>query len=358
MSIASGIISGKGYGETWRPPGYATFLGIIFFFFGKSIFAVRIINSLLGSLTCILIYLIGKKIFSPLIGKISAILLCTYPYLIAYTGDLISETFYTFLIALSVFFILSCGENPNLKKVILTGFILGVTALTKSTILPFFFFACGWLWWRTKNIKIGFLVGIFTLLTILPWILRNYIYYKQFILVSPGYQTLWIANNDKAMVIETSGEQDSPMGLDWDYIPSTHQEILKLPKMQSEKIFKDESINWIKNNPEKFKWLVKRRLIHFWRLYPMMAYKWQKIIAIFTSGIYIPLCFVGIILSIQNFKKTSLLIFLFIIYTLIHLPFGVTLRYRIPIDAYIIIFASYTIHFIWIKLKSFISSRV
>ncbi|PKM92545.1 MAG: hypothetical protein CVU80_02785, partial [Elusimicrobia bacterium HGW-Elusimicrobia-4] len=115
---------------------------------------------------------------------------------------------------------------------------------------------------------------------------------------------------------------------------------------------------WIKNNPEKFRWLVKRRLIHFWRLYPMMAYKWQKVVAMMTSGIYIPLCLIGIILSIKNFQKTSLLICLFIIYTLVHLPFVATLRFRIPIDPYIIIFAAYTIHFIWIKLKSFILSRV
>lgn len=356
MGIAENIAAGHGYGDTWRPPGYAAFLGILFFLFGKSIILIRIINSILGALTCVLIYFIGKKIFSSAVGKISAILLCFYPYLINYTGDLLSETFYTFLISLSVFFILICSEKPNLKNVFLTGVISGITALTKATVLPFFLFVCGWIWWKTKKIKNAFLVGIFTLITILPWTFRNYIYYKHFILVSPGYQSLAGSNNDTAMLLETKGECDTPMNEG--YTPPYYSAILKLPRMESEKVFKKEAIKWIKNNPEKFRWLVKRRLIHFWRLYPMMAYMWQKYIAMITSGIYIPLCFIGIILSIRNLQKTSLFIALFIIYTMVHLPFAVVIRYRVPIDPYIIIFASYTIHTLWLKLRSFISSPV
>ncbi len=358
IGIAENIVSGKGFGEAWRPPGYAAFLSAVFFFLGKSIVLVRLINSILGSLTCIFIYFIGKKIFTDTIGKISSAILCFYPYLISYTGDLLSETFYTFLISLSLLFILITGETPNIKNNIATGIILGITALTKATILPFFFLACFWLWWKTKKIKIGFIAGMFTLLVVAPWTVRNYLHFKKIILVSPGYQSLAKSNNDEAMILETTGEKSEPAAAEFNFTPTRYHEIERLPRMESEKIFKQEAIDWINANPEKFRWLVKRRLIHFWRLYPMMAYKWQKIAAMLTSGIYIPLCFIGIILSIKNFRNTSLFIALFFIYTLVHLPFAVVLRYRVPIDPYIIIFASYTIHFLWIKLKSFISSRV
>ena len=358
LNIASGLASGQGYGDTWRPPGYATFLGVIIFLFGKSIGLIKIINSLLGALTCLSVYYIGKKIFSPAVGRISAMLLCFYPYLIAYAGDLLSETFYTFLISLSILLIFITGELPNTRNMITTGFIFGITALTKSTILPFFFLACLWLWWTTKKIRTGFIAGIFTLLVLAPWTVRNYLYYKKIILISPAYQSLAKSNNDEAMILETVGEKNEPAPDDFKFTPEKYVGIDKLPRMESETIYKKEYDSWVKNNPEKFRWLVKKRLIHFWRLYPMMAYKWQKVTAMFTSGIYIPLCFIGIILSIKHFKKTSLLIFLFLIYTWVHLFFAVVLRYRVPIDPYIIIFASYTIHFLWIKLKSYILLRV
>ncbi|MBN1384083.1 MAG: glycosyltransferase family 39 protein [Elusimicrobia bacterium] len=359
MYTAESIINEGRYGNeyTWRPPGYVMFLTAIFLF-GKSILAVRLLQVILGSLTCLIIYFIAKKIFSNPVGRISAVLLCFYPYLIAYTGDVLCETFYTFLISLSILFIITSAEKPTTKNLILAGLVCGITSLTKATILPFFFIACFWIWWRTKHIKNAFILGIFTLVAISPWTLRNYLYMKKFILISHGYGTLWTSNNDEAMILEKIGEKDRPAPDKWNWAPDRFSKYLKLPRAEAEKIFKQEATEWIKNNPDKFMWLVKRRFIHFWRLYPMMAYKWQKIAAMFTSGLYIPLCFIGIILSIKNFRETSLLISLFIIYTMVHLPFAVVLRYRVPIDAYIIIFASYTIHIIWLKLKYYTSSRV
>src|SRR3989339_1570875 len=64
MGIAENITAGSGLGDTWRPPGYSVFLSIIILLFGKSIILLRIINSVLGSLTCIIVFFIGKKVFS------------------------------------------------------------------------------------------------------------------------------------------------------------------------------------------------------------------------------------------------------------------------------------------------------
>ena len=353
MGIAWSIATGHGWGDTWRPPGYAAWLGTIFFIFGKSILIVRIINSILGSLTCVIIYFIGKKIFSSTVGKIAAFLLSFYPYLIAYTGDLLSETFYTFLISVSILYVIICSENPSFKNIMIGGILIGITGLTKSTILPFFLFACVWLWWVTKNLKTGFLVGIFTLITISPWTVRNHLYCKKVIPVSTPWLSFYGSTCDEALYLETIGEHNTPMTDEMvaPAIPKGWEYIMKLPPAERNKICKQKALKWLKNSPQKFFWLIKKRLIHFWRLYPTMAYKWQKRVAMVTSGIYIPLCFVGIILSIRNFRKTSLLIFLFIIYTLVHLFFVVVLRYRIPIDPYIIIFASYTINFFLLKLQ-------
>ncbi|MDD5687990.1 MAG: glycosyltransferase family 39 protein [Elusimicrobia bacterium] len=355
MSIASGIASGNGYGDTWRPPGYPAFLAIIFFIFGKSILFVRVINSIISALTCVIIYFVGKKIFSPVVGKISAVLLCFYPYVIAYTGDLLSETFYTFLTALSIYYILICSEKPSIKNIIFTGILFGITALTKSTILPFFFFACAWLWWRTKKIKVGFFVGICTIITLAPWTFRNYFYYsKNYIMpINTPWYSFYGATCDEALWMETYGELDTPapdaivtpaIPKDWEYIST-------LPLPERDKICKEKSFNWIKNNSHKYTYLLYKRFIHFWRLYPMMAYKWQKYMAMVTSGIYIPFAFAGIVLSIKNIGKTSLLIALLSIYTFVHLFFTVVLRYRIPVDPYVMIFASYTIVEILLKLK-------
>lgn len=357
MNIGWNIATGQGFENTWRPPGYPLWLGMIFFLFGKSIMMARIFNCLLGAMTCIIICHTGKKIFSSTVGKIAGVLAAFYPYFIAYTGDLLCETFLTFIISIAVLFVLLTSEKPTWKNIIVTGILIGIAGLTKSTVLPFFFLACGWIWWQAKSFKTGFMVGVFSLMTILPWTLRNYFHYdKDYVMpVSTPWYSLYISCCDEALYAEMRGESDIPSTndapstippKDWNYISS-------LPLPERDRICKEKSLGWIKSNPDKFFHLVYLRFLHFWRLYPMMAYKWQKYSAMVTSGIYIPLCFIGIILSMGKFKKTSLLITLFAIYTAVHLPFRTMIRYRVPIDPYVIIFAVYTI---WV-LSSYIGTH-
>lgn len=348
MNTAWQVVTEGTYGGTWRPPGYITYLAGVFFIFGKSILAARILNALLGSLTCVFLYFIGQKIFSSSVGRLAAFLLTFYPYLIAYTGDLISETFLTFIIALAILYVLKTSEKPCIKNIILTGIFIGYAGLTKSTVLPFFLFACAWLWWATKSFKTGFFVGIVTLLTIAPWTLRNYLYYnKDYIMpVSTPWYSFYGSSQDGALLMESQGEIDTPQTQDkipQGAIPEDWEYISNLPLPERDRICKQKAFEWIRNNPDKYIWLLYKRFIHFWRLYPMMAYRWQKRLAMVTSGIYIPLCIVGIFLSLKNLRKTSLLLGLFVFYTLVHIFFVVTLRYRIPIDPYIIIFASFTL---------------
>lgn len=361
MNIAWSIATGHGWGDTWRPPGYALWLGIIFSVFGKSILIARIFNGLLGSITCVIIFLIGKKIFSSTVGKISAFLVAFYPYLIAYTGDLLSETFLTFIISIAVLFVILTNENPAWKNIIITGILIGLAGLTKSTILPFFFLACGWLWWQTKSFRTGFMVGVFTLLTIAPWTLRNYLYHdKNYVMpVNTPWYSLYGSSCDEAFWNEMIGEFDKPhddkmnapaIPKDWGYISS-------LPLAERDQLCKEKALTWIQKNPDKFFALIWLRLKHFWRLYPMMAYSWQKHAAMATSGIYIPLALLGLVFSWRNFNKTSLIFALFASYTLVHIFFNVTLRFRIPIDPYIIIFASYFLYKIWTWIKTFTMAK-
>ncbi|HBB68202.1 MAG: hypothetical protein A2X28_11340 [Elusimicrobia bacterium GWA2_56_46] len=347
MDIGWRIARGQGFGGSWRPPGYAFFLGGFFFIFGKSATPVFLAQAGLGAATCVLTAKTAERLFNETVGRIAGTLAAFYPYFIAYTADLLSETLLTFLLAASVFYIVKTSREPGWKNLAAAGLLAGLTALTKSTTLPFFLCACAWLWWQTGKLRTGFLVGVFTLLTIAPWTFRNYFYHGQgyTMPVSTPWYTLYNAVSDEALYGEMRGGSDVPSTdaapsllppKDWDYISN-------LPLPERDKLCKERALAWIKENPYKFAHLIRLRLVHFWRLYPMMAYKWQKYAAMATSGIYIPLCFLGIILSAGEFKRTSLLLALFATYTAVHLVFFAMIRYRVPLDPYIMIFAAYAI---------------
>lgn len=347
IQTAWSIAQGNGFSGSWRPPGYAFFLAGIFVLFGKSIAAARTANALLGALTCLLTYKTGKRIFSENTGRIAGVLTGFYPYFIAYTGDLLSETFLIFMLALAIYMLVVTAERPTWKNMAVSGVLVGLAGLTKSVVLPFFMLACAWLWWQTGKFRTGLMVGVFTLLAIAPWTLRNYYHYdKAYVMpVNTPWYSLYGAFCDEALQRQRFEDSDAPLTdavnsqafpKDWEYASG-------LPLPERDKFCKDKVFTWVQAHPAEFRYLLYKRLLYFWRLYPSMAYKWQKYAAMATSGIFIPLCLVGIVLSRRKFKKTSLLIALFAAYTAVHLFFAVTLRYRVPIDPYIIMFAAYAL---------------
>jgi hypothetical protein len=344
MNTGWAIASGQGFGGSWRPPGYAFYLAGVFLLFGKSVIAAKLMNVVLGTVTVLLAYLTAKTLFNARTARITAALLSFYPYFLAYTGDLLSETFLTFMLAAAVYLIVRASARPSWKNAAAAGILVGLTGLTKSTSLPFFLLACAWLWWRTGKFRTGFTVGIFTLLTIAPWTLRNYYHYdKSYIMpVNTPWYSLYGSSCDEALWPESLPERDSPstdditapaIPKDWGYVSA-------LPLPERDKYCKEKAISWIRANPGKFRTLLYERALHFWRLYPIMAWPWQKHLAMATSGVYIPLCFLGLAAAWRRFRETSLLLALFASYTAVHVFFVVTLRYRVPIDTFVIMAAA------------------
>ncbi|MDD2804843.1 MAG: glycosyltransferase family 39 protein [Elusimicrobiales bacterium] len=355
MDIGWDIARGLGVGNSWRPPGYSYFLAFLFVIFGKSVLAIRAAQALLGAFTCVLLYKTGKRLFSENAGRLAAVMLSFYPYAIAYSGDALSETFLMFMIVVSVFFTVKTSQEPGWKNILATGVLYGLTGLTKSTTLPFFVLACAWLWWNTRSFRVGLLVGLCTLGAILPWSLRNYFHFdKSYVMpVNTPWCHLYGSSCDTAFWSETMGELSTPQSIEQTEpaIPEDWRYLMTLPLPERDKICKQKAKAWISENPDKLLALCWLRFKHFWRLYPMMAYPWQKYAAMATSGLYLPLAFFGLLLSWRQFKKTSLLVALFGSYTLVHLFFVVVLRYRVPIDPFLMLLAAYAVTAVWERLR-------
>ena len=344
ISIATRIAGGEGLGGTFRPPGYSAFLAAIFFIFGKSITAARLAQSLLGAGTCLLAYGSARRLYNSLAGRIAAVLVCCYPYFIAYSADLLSETLQAFLLALGTWLLIKTGDEPTWENAALTGAAIAASALTKSVVLPFFFLAGFWLWWRTSSFKTAFLAGFFALLAVFPWSARQYLSGSGSVSapVSTPWLTLAGSSCDEAFWQEMRGEFDRPQDetMNAPAIPKDWKWLSSLPPAERNTEARARALAWIKANPGKFYYLAYKRFRHFWRLRPMMAWPWQKYAAMATSGIYIPLALLWLLLARSYFRSNSLIIALFCAYTLPHLFFVVTLRYRIPMDTFIIVAAS------------------
>ncbi len=191
----------RGVETSFRAPLYPAFLALVYVIVGSGaerFLAARIAQAIfLGAPLAPLTYLVSKKIVpeNERAARISAWVVAAYPILLAYPLGLGTENLFFLLLLSSFLCILKATEmasstirpssftpalapgasvlHPSSFYFLLSGLLLGLTALTRSVILLFAGFAILWLWFFLKQ-KRGALLTLLSLtLTLAPWIVRN-----------------------------------------------------------------------------------------------------------------------------------------------------------------------------------------
>ena len=197
-----------GVSQMNRGPGYPLFLSI-FFIFSEKLHFVVIAQIILDSLCVCLVVSIWEKVHNSIISKTNILIFASCIYLNHYNQLIMTETLYSFLIVLGIWF-LTKDLNKNsefkdigLKNYILSSVILGFVVLIRQ---PIIFSIClfGLLIFLIFIIKgkINFFneflkltTSLFVIILILGvWSIRNYFNFKDEILSNPnatiiGYKT-------------------------------------------------------------------------------------------------------------------------------------------------------------------------
>ena len=167
--------------ELVRTPGYPLFLipGVAA---GRVELVTVILQVLLSTATVYLVYRIALLIFeSGKIAIVSAVLYSIEPLSINYTAYLLTETFFTFTLCLSVSWLIRWMKDEHISSLIFGTIAMAITvyirpiSLYLPVLLTFFFFA-----WSLCSQKKRLLlqVSIFLVASIsfiAPWNLRNYL---------------------------------------------------------------------------------------------------------------------------------------------------------------------------------------
>jgi len=179
-----------GVPTSFRAPLYPSFLALIYFFSGTGFsrfFAARLAQAiLLGAPLALLTYWVAHRLF-PLssflndagernneqAARIAAWVVACYPMLLVYPLGLGTENPFFILLLTSIFLLLSSINKPSAFHFLLSGFFLGLTALTRSVILPFAGLAILWAWLVLRQYRGAIFIALAFALTISPWIIRN-----------------------------------------------------------------------------------------------------------------------------------------------------------------------------------------
>jgi 4-amino-4-deoxy-L-arabinose transferase-like glycosyltransferase len=184
-------------------PGYPLLLALVFKVFGiystASAVAIRIIQCLFSSLTCLFIYLGGRDSVGESSGKIAALAWSVFPLNIFFTVTKVWETSITaFLVALLFWLMLRLPSSLSITRWTMTGALLGIAALVNTSLVVLIVpFGVSALWRNRLRAFLPALAGAITCLALVsPWIIRNHMQFGKFMLRSNFPLEFRVGNNE------------------------------------------------------------------------------------------------------------------------------------------------------------------
>ena len=188
--IARNLLDGHGYVDKpgrvpnlLTPPGYVFFLYLLYGAAGQEVnegIRVQVAQSLLDAACCLMIFLLGRRLFrGNRVALLAALAWALYPQIIVYSARVAPEVLFTFLLTTMTYFWVRTVQEGRLRDAVLLGLTYALAALVKEKIVflpPLILLT---LFWRIRASRSRRLIHVVIVaLTIAasltPWLVRGY----------------------------------------------------------------------------------------------------------------------------------------------------------------------------------------
>ena len=194
-----------GQGVFYQAPLYPYFLGVLQLIFGHNLWLIRFVQILLGSFSCALIYLVGRRLFSRPAGIAAGFLLACYAPAIFFEALIEKSILDLFLVSLLLFLLVGAMARRGWTQWLAAGAVLGLLGLSRENALAlaavvplwiFIYFSDQAVQTRARWAGL-FFAGL--LLVLVPVGLRNLIVGGEFKLTTSQFgPNFFIGNNPEA----------------------------------------------------------------------------------------------------------------------------------------------------------------
>lgn len=362
-ALARSLLAGRGYSfpENWYPftPAntatahwsfiYPVYLALVYAAVGYHPLVARLAQVVVGgALQCWLIYLIGRRLVGSTAGLTAAGLAAFYGYFIYYSPALMTETFFMVCVLWAIHVSLgldhACGWQPWVQL----GLALGLASLFRQSALLFVPFLLIWLFWQTRKagVRARYLaLPVATLaVMIAPWTIRNYLVYGQVLLLNSnsGY-ALYASNNPN-------------LGTDWrndEVVVPVPPEFAGQNEAELNESLTQRGTEYILSDPMRYLWLTLDKSLEYLRFWPTRdSGLISNLNRVLSFGLYLPFMAIGLAISVGRWPKFALLYLFIVVHSGIHLLSWPSPRYRLPVDAVLMVFASLAFLHLASKLRT------
>ncbi|MEO0137746.1 MAG: glycosyltransferase family 39 protein [candidate division WOR-3 bacterium] len=320
-------------------------------------FLIMIIQAGFSLSTVYLISKTARHFYGENTARIVEFFCGLYPPLIYYCAKLVPTTIFLLLLAWTIYRLLQ-AEEKMLRYYLLTGCILGLAILCDP--IAFVFYPAIFSWFLFSK-KINFfrilVISIASIILLTPWTIRNYKIHHRFVPVTTQFGiNFWIGNNPQATGTDyfkvLAPEKEDYILMTATLPPLLLDSLNSCSEIERSEYYSRQALEFIKNNPLKFICLLVKKTYYYFWFAPSSIYfspDLEKYRSIYIL-LYIPLLITGlagIFLSVKNHKDISLVLTVLGLIAGLYIFTHVGLiRYRLPVELYLLLFSGYLVaHF-------------
>ena len=332
------------------PPLYAYYL-YAFSFFNLEVqdFILLILFSqiVLASISVGVFYKINKLFFSQRISFYSSLLFSLFPIYLYSCGQISSASLTVFLAIFFYYYFFKITNSNKFIYIFMFAFIGGLLILVRREFTIIILLSSFYLFYFFKiSLKKIFLIFLISLITISPYLVRNYLIFEKIIIHSGFGYNLWKANNPNSKV---EGYQviENDLQSKIDEIPKD-----KFYRINEDKLFIETAVKNIKEDPKRYLILYFKKTASYFFIDLESTqpnyYNPLHYLPILLLGIT---SLIGILLSDKKSHRLNYLILILLFYIFVFSLFAVLPRYKLYIIPLQIILSNIFIEYVVKKIK-------
>ncbi|HTW94320.1 MAG TPA: glycosyltransferase family 39 protein, partial [Tepidisphaeraceae bacterium] len=332
LQTGQNLLSGKGleftdprFGQVvwaYRTPGYPLLVAAC----GADLRVIRIVQAILDTSTVLAVYLLARVWLAPGRSTLAAFLAAVNPFLIFYSGMILTETLFVAMLLWGILILVRGGKLYWLGTALIA---LSILVRPSALLLPVLL---AWLLkrpaWRPAIAGL-----VMTVAVLFPWALRNHI--------CLGH---WIWTSTNSGVTEYDGFNPIANGASNQSFLADMPQLKQMGEVERCKYLGGLAMQFIGNNPARSIELTFDKVGRFWSPIPLSEQFGSHLRYIAVGAIYeMPLfllCLAGLASASIPRKAKLLILGPALYFTVIHAVSVSSMRYRIPAEPLLAVVAA------------------
>jgi 4-amino-4-deoxy-L-arabinose transferase-like glycosyltransferase len=285
---------------------------------------------------------LARRLFGRRAAPLAFAGVLVYPMFVAFQALLLSELFFMTLLTSAIWCLYAWAEEPaRLSRLVSYALLMAAATYAKASLtwlpllLPVLLVLRPPYPWRAAA-RVFAVAAVVYCAALTPWWLRNAQLFGE---------PVWFTTTSASNLYLGNNRGNTTAGVDWnnDVEQPFTDETEKLPELERDRRYHARAVEYIKAEPGRFVYDMGRKLVRFWNVFPNYELFRKGPYRAVVAGSYGPallLAVCAVWLYRREWRRLLPIYALFAYLTLVHTVTIASLRYRLPLEVFLVIFAA------------------